>query len=420
MSAPITTLDNLAPAIELRAIRPLGFGKNETLVGYYNDPAALREHATRLNGEGFHIYSPVNPILQTDTILARVNQPPTRGRATCDEDIARRLVLPYDFDAIRAVDDKATAVARALAATKAAEKMAAAKAAVEAAPPGTPEAKKAAKALAAAEKLTIELTSKPKIVRHKAATEEERRLVIGAAKGAVTFWRELGVEPVVLDSGNGIQLKVPVELPNDAASEKLISDVLAIHKAEFEVPGVTLDCWSDAARIFRIASYYNVKGDNSDPLRPHRLVKQYPPKTAEKAFATREMLEEIVRRKESTSRPADKPATEKTGDQGRFTLENVEMMLAGISEREPDFRFEAGKTTSHGPGFYVSCPNADEHSTPDGAIVTGDDLSSTAVVWVLNSACGTWGLDTTMRVMDATLKKQKWNDKISHGENHHN
>ena len=42
------------------------------------------------------------------------------------------------------------------------------------------------------------------------------------------------------------------------------------------------------------------------------------------------------------------------------------------------------------------------------------------VCWLLNSACGTWGLDTTMRVMDATLKKQKWNDKISHGENHHN
>ena len=376
-----TLTETLAnPAIELRAIKPLASGGNDVFVGYYNDPAILATHAKRLNDAGYHIYSPINLILQTETVLARLNQPPARGDATCDEDIARRLALPYDFDAVRAIDDKATATARALAATKAAEKMTAAKAAVEAALPGTPEATKAAKALAAAEKVTTELTSKPKTVRHKAATEEERRLVMGAAKSTVVFWRTLGVEPVVLDSGNGIQVKVPIDLPNDAASKKLIGEVLAIHKAEFEAPGVTLDCWDDAARIFRLPGYFNVKGDNSDPLRPHRLVKQFKLMTGEKAFATREMLDEIVRKK-NTSKPADKPAAEKTDNRGRFNLENVETMLSGISEREPNFRFEAGKTTSYGSGFYVSCPNADEHSAPDGAIV-GDDLSSTAAVWV--------------------------------------
>ena len=36
-------------------------------------------------------------------------------------------------------------------------------------------------------------------------------------------------------------------------------------------------------------------------------------------------------------------------------------------------------------------------------------LSNVRIVcWGLNSALGTWGLDTTMKIMDATLKKQRY------------
>ena len=37
-------------------------------------------------------------------------------------------------------------------------------------------------------------------------------------------------------------------------------------------------------------------------------------------------------------------------------------MLAGISARMPDFCFESGKKTTYGHGFWVTCPNADEHT----------------------------------------------------------
>ncbi len=37
-------------AVELRAIKPLPSGKNDVLVGYYDDPTKFAEHAERLNG----------------------------------------------------------------------------------------------------------------------------------------------------------------------------------------------------------------------------------------------------------------------------------------------------------------------------------------------------------------------------------
>ncbi|MFZ0278435.1 MAG: phage/plasmid primase, P4 family [Candidatus Sulfotelmatobacter sp.] len=364
-------------AIELRAIKSSA-ARNDVWVGYFNDPAILAAHAKRLNEEGYHIYSPINPILQIDAVVAKLNQPPARGGATGNAGIARRLVLPYDIDAIRGIDEKATTAARAAAETRAAE----AQAAAAVAPPE--EATKAAQVVAAAEKAVAKLASDP--IRHGAATNEERDAARSITQSIVNFWREHRVGPKVLDSGNGFQIFVPIDLPNDSDSEKLVRDVLAVHAVEFETPGVKLDCWSDAARILRIPGYLNVKGPNSDPTRPRRMVKQL---NVASGLASREMLEEIRSRRTSTALDKPAPATspmpedETPEDEiGKFTLENVETMLAGISERESDFQFEAGKTTSYGPGFYVSCPNADEHSTPDGAIITGDDISSTAVVWV--------------------------------------
>ena len=335
-----TTLANPLPsalvapstaAIELRAIKSSA-SDNDVWVGYFNDPAILATHAKRLNEEGYNIYSPINPILQTDAVVAKLNQPPARGGATGNAGVARRLVLPYDIDAVRGIDDKATATARATAVTKAAEKTAVAQAAAATVQPGTIGATEAAKALTAAERATAELALKPKIVRHGAATDEERRAAWSMTQSIVNFWHGQGVEPKVLDSGNGYQIFVPIDLPNDSDSEKLVRDVLAIHEAEYQTPGAKLDCWKDAARILRLPGYLNVKGDNSDPTRPHRMVKQL---NIASGLATREMLEEI-RSKRTNAVPVDKPAPttlpipEDEDESGNFTLENVETMLVRI------------------------------------------------------------------------------------------
>jgi P4 family phage/plasmid primase-like protien len=335
-------------ATELRAIKQSASG-NDVWVGYFNDPVILKVHAERLNTQGYHIYSPINPILQTGAVVARLNQPPSRGGATGNADIVQRLVLPYDIDAVRAVDEEATAAGNA-------------KARADAEAAGKP-------------------APKLKVVHYAAATNEERQAAAVVAQAIVNFWRTQGVEPKCLDSGNGYQIFLPINLPNDDESEKLVKDVLAAHRAEFETPGAKIDCWPDAARILRIPGYKNVKGPNSDPARPHRKVRLL---CEASGRATRAMLEEI-RNKAALNAPTDKAtapdAIPVTDERGRFTLENVKVMLAGMSARLPEFTFESGKKASYGRGFWVTCPNADEHSTPEGAI-TDAGLTSTTAVWV--------------------------------------
>lgn len=318
-------------AVELRAIK-----NGHVLVGYYNDPTIFATHAKPLNEDGYHIYSPINPILPA--AIARLNQPPSHGSAVRKEGIARRLVLPYDIDAVRAEDPAATAVANGSA------------------KPG----------------------SKPKVVTYSAATTSEREAARAVTQNIVNFWRIQGVEPKCLDSGNGYQIFVPIDLPNDLDSEQLVKDVLAAHKAAFEAPGAKIDCWSDANRILRVPGYLNVKGDNS-PERPHRIVKLL---NEASGLATYEMLEEIKGKRPSTApaathKPADGAAIQVTEDTQRFTLENVKNMLAGISTRVPDFCFESGKKTTYGPGFWVTCPNADAHT--EGRAI---GLTSATAVWV--------------------------------------
>jgi putative DNA primase/helicase len=335
-------------AVELRAIR-----NKEVLVGYFDDPTIFEEHARRLNNAGYHIYSPINPILSA--AIVRLNQPPACGSAVRKESIARRRVLPYDVDAVRAEDPIATAAANDKA-----------RAAAMAAGKPIPE---------------------PKIVTYPAATEAERKAARAVTQNLVNFWRGLGVEPKVLDSGNGYQIFVPIDLLNDSESEKLVKGVLAAHKAAYETPGAKIDCWSDANRILRVPGYKNVKGDNSDPARPHRVVKQL---NVASGLATKEMLEEIRSKHapvtDTSAKSTPNAATAPTEDTQRFTLENVKDMLDAIEKREPkytgkSFIFKSGKT-SFGPGFWVECFNADKHSSTENAITECDDLTSTTAVWV--------------------------------------
>jgi P4 family phage/plasmid primase-like protien len=368
----------LNDAIELRALAP---GKIP-YSGYFNDDALFQKYGKELNAQDYNIYSPFNPI-RPEAVL-RLNEPPKKGSpATKAGGISRRLWLPYDIDVIRAIDPIATAAAKAAAIEAAKATAAKATQAIQeaATKPEDLELKKTADdAIKAADKAAKREAGysdpdKPTVVRYVAATNEERLAARKMTQNIVNFWRGQAVEPKVLDTGNGFQIFVPIDLPNDEGSEKLVRDVLTAHEAAYATPGAKLDCWSDANRILRVAGYLNVKGNNS-PDRPRRVVKQL---NLASGLATRAMLEEI--RNSSAAQPADKaaPTASAVTERGRYTPENVEVMLAGIAARTPEFNFESGKKNSYGPGFWVTCPNADEHSTPEGAI-TG--LTSTTMVWV--------------------------------------
>ena len=239
-------------AVELRAMKPLLSGKNDVYVGYYDDPSIFAIHAKRLNDDGYHIYSPINPIKQE--AISGLNQPPKRGAALRKEGVARRVVLPYDIDVER--------------------------------PKG------------------------------QAASDAERKIALQVTQNVVNFWRARGVNPKVVDSGNGYQVSAPIDLPNDAASEALVKQVLQTHKAAYDVPGAHIDCWKDANRIFRVPGYKNLKGDNSAE-RPRRTVKLL---NEASGLATRKMLEEIA--KDWTKLPPSPGTARGTGasDQDALTV----------------------------------------------------------------------------------------------------
>jgi hypothetical protein len=120
-----------------------------------------------------------------------------------------------------------------------------------------------------------------------AATEQERQAAWAVVEKIVAFWRERGVQPEVIDSGNGYQVKVPVDLPTKTP---LIKKALQAHIHQFNAPGAKIDLLHDAPRIARIPGYTNWKGDGSTE-RPYRTVKLL---NAAAGLATEAQLQEII------------------------------------------------------------------------------------------------------------------------------
>lgn len=199
----------------------------DTYVGHYDDPAVLDKHAKQLNADGYDIYTTVNPIVPE--FARNINGAPSRGFRAKGKHIARRLVLPYDIDTIRPVGE--------------------------------------------------------------AANDVERKAAREATTKVVHFWRNLGVHPEIVDSGNGYQVRVPIDLPNDDATGSLLKTVLQAHKQQFATPGVKFDVLADAPRVMRLAGYKNWKGkDTSD--RPRRTTKLL---NVGSGQATQAMLQEVAR-----------------------------------------------------------------------------------------------------------------------------
>lgn len=82
-----------------------------------------------------------------------------------------------------------------------------------------------------------------------------------------------GIEPIVVDSGNGAQLIYKIDEPNDPATVKLLRRVLAAVKARFSTAQTKIDVSVfNPSRIVRLPGTLNCKGDNTSD-RPHRMAR---------------------------------------------------------------------------------------------------------------------------------------------------
>ncbi len=203
---------------ELRALHPA----KPALVGHYDSRDVFEQYATELNAQGYHIYSPINPI--KPELITGLNESPAQGNAAGEAAISHRTWLPYDIDAVR-----------------------------------------------------------PK---NATATDEQRQAARAMADSIMEFWSSKRVVPRLVDSGNGYQVLVPINLPNDSASTALVKSVLQAHKARFDTPGAKLDVLFDAPRIMRVPGFKNWKGEG-----PHREVRVL---FDSAGLATRDMLEAIA------------------------------------------------------------------------------------------------------------------------------
>jgi AAA domain-containing protein len=235
-------------------------GNHDSFVGHYDDPAILELHAKKLNAEGYHIYTTINPV--SLEFVCRINEPPVRGSRANNKHIARRCVLPYDIDTIR------------------------------------PEG--------------------------QAATDEERKLARAAAVKVVSYWRERGVYPEIIDSGNGYQVRVPIDLPNDPKITSTIKNVLQAHKKEFQTEGVKFDILADAPRIMRLPGYINWKGEGTAE-RPHRQTKLL---NKGSGLATYEMLEAVC-----LNAPPPEPSEKSDKTMGAADLDALDAMKMAYRKR---------------------------------------------------------------------------------------
>ena len=238
--------------VEARIIKkPKGKKKRPVILyGYFENWTSLAEAVSRYNGE-WHIYATLNPVKAALVVVT--NHLRRAGKTTTDKCILRRRWLFIDCDSVRATDTAATAT------------------------------------------------------EHNFALEK-----VWAIKA---YFLELGFPEdsiIVCSSGNGGYVLVRIDLPNDAASTRLIKTCLATLAEKFNDAHVKVDpSVSNPGRIGRIIGTVNCKGDNT-PSRPHRVSEiLHAPSTIE--IAPRPLLEKLAalagpsKAKEKAESAADGP-----------------------------------------------------------------------------------------------------------------
>ncbi len=194
---------------EVRELRVLKHNRwGHTASGYFETPEQLIPAAERFDGTAniFFTFNPVNPAL-----LARANNRIVEkaAHATADDDVVRRRWILVDCDAVR--------------------------------PSG--------------------------ISSTDAELAETRDLALRVA----TWLAEQGYPELITSmSGNGHSVLVPVDLPNDTESTRLVEAFLSVLAQRFDTPDAHIDpTVSNASRIMGLVGTVKVKGDDM-PDRPHR------------------------------------------------------------------------------------------------------------------------------------------------------
>jgi hypothetical protein len=106
------------------------------------------------------------------------------------------------------------------------------------------------------------------------ATDAEHEAALQRAMACRAWLRQQQwPEPLAADSGNGAHLLYRLDLPNDAASTRLITHTLQALALLFSDAHMTVDeTTSNAARVWKLYGTLVCKGDHL-PQRPHRLAR---------------------------------------------------------------------------------------------------------------------------------------------------
>jgi P4 family phage/plasmid primase-like protien len=221
----------------------------------------------------------------------------------------------------------------------------------------------------------------PKRPGKVSASAAEKKNAQMGARELYRYFQSLGVEPAVIDSGNGFYVLPPIDIPNTPENQDLVAKAIRGIKAKFyrESGGLIAKVDGTAAnpsRVFGLPGTLNAKG-YSTPERPHR------PRLLECA-GSRDVLLSVAQLEEMASwapkptRPSSAP-TDRQGEKGPFTFDNVEQLFEELEKRteklERSFDFQEGRVSA-GPGWLVRCPHDAEHSN------AGGELNSSTVVWI--------------------------------------
>jgi hypothetical protein len=102
-----------------------------------------------------------------------------------------------------------------------------------------------------------------------ASTEGEKSAAFEIAERVTVLCRTFGVEPVLVDHGNGYCVLVPAEI--EKLDAPLVAEILKFHAKQFDTLGAHIDVSvGNPSRILRIPGTVNRKGENT-PDRPHRM-----------------------------------------------------------------------------------------------------------------------------------------------------
>jgi hypothetical protein len=300
-SAILDTVDALFPPDAIVELRALFLkGKKRTDSGYFDGAhrEALAEHAARLNTAGAAVYVPLNPI--NPQLLARYcnRMQDYADKTTSDAEVTARRWLLLDFDPAR--------------------------------PAGT--------------SATDAQLSEAREVSDACLAELQSR-----------GWPA----PSVAESGNGMHLLYPLDLPNDAESRDLVKGALSGLATRFDTRRITLDqSVFNAGRITKLYGTVANKGDPTPatPWRRSRLLSA----PARESVVSVEQLREWV---PVTSQPVPRAHTPGAG----FTVARSTFDLdAFLSRLAIPFAHDAHE----GADRYklAHCPFNPEHGMGEAAI----------------------------------------------------